>query len=227
MVDDPHKVVLIGESGVGKSCIIAQFINKSFSESTISSLTAQFIKKKLKISDGKELTFDIWDTAGQEQHRAIARMYYSDAKAVILVYDITNKKSFEEIKNYWYLQVVEKGASDVIFALAANKSDLFQERAVTDEEGKKFAEEIGAIFSETSAKNDSGINELFEHIGKKIIDPSYDYIAAEKNKKMEYMNKKKEEKKKEEKQKEERKKGVKLNDPKAQNEQKNGKKKCC
>ena len=87
MVDEPHKVVLIGESGVGKTCIIAQFINKSFSEGTLSSLTAQFIKKNLKISEGKELTFDIWDTAGQEQHRAIARMYYSDAKAVIF----TNK----------------------------------------------------------------------------------------------------------------------------------------
>ena len=222
MVDEPHKVVLIGESGVGKTCIIAQFINKSFSEGTLSSLTAQFIKKNLKISEGKELTFDIWDTAGQEQHRAIARMYYSDAKAVILVYDITNRKSFEEIKNYWYLQVVEKGSSDVIFALAANKSDLYQEQEVQNEEGKKFAEEIGAIFASTSAKNASGINELFEHIGKKIIDPNYDYIAAEKNKKAEYINKKKQENKKEE-----RKKGIKLNDSNAKNEQKNEKKGCC
>ena len=221
MVDEPHKVVLIGESGVGKTCIIAQFINKSFSEGTLSSLTAQFIKKNLKISEGKELTFDIWDTAGQEQHRAIARMYYSDAKAVILVYDITNRKSFEEIKNYWYLQVVEKGSSDVIFALAANKSDLYQEQEVQNEEGKKFAEEIGAIFASTSAKNDSGIQALFDNIGQKIFDPNFDFAAAEKKKKDEYKKKKQQE---DNKAKEAPNKGVKIT---AQNQKKEKKKGGC
>ena len=106
----------------------------------------------MKINGDKELTFDIWDTAGQEIHRSLARMYYNDAKAVIFVYDITAKKTFEEIKNYWYLQVLEKGPSDIIFVVAANKSDLYEIRDVEDEEGKKFAQDIGAIFASTSDK---------------------------------------------------------------------------
>ena len=192
-MSDPNKVVLVGESGVGKTCIIAQFTSGKFDPSTVSSLTAQFIRKTLEFPEGKSLTFDIWDTAGQEKYRSLAKIFYKDAKAVILVYDVTNKKSFDEMKDYWYEQIKQLGDKDIIIAIAANKSDLYEEKQVENEEGEKFATEIGAIFASTSAKNDSGIQALFENIGQKIFDPNFDFSAAEKKKKEEYKKKKQQE----------------------------------
>ena len=92
-----------------------------------------------------------------------------------LVYDITSSKSFQEIKDYWYGQVKETCGDDIIIAIAASKSDLNDDREVQDEEGEKFAKEIGSFFIATSAKNDTGITELFDKIGKKLLDPNYDY----------------------------------------------------
>jgi len=125
---DPYKVVLVGESGVGKTCIIAQFTSGKFDPSTVSSLTAQFIRKTLEFPEGKSLTFDIWDTAGQEKYRSLAKIFYKDAKAVILVYDVTNEKSFTEMKDYWYEQIKQLGDKDIILAIAANKSDLYKNK---------------------------------------------------------------------------------------------------
>ena len=145
MSDEIYRVVLLGKQATGKTCMIAQFINGSFDPGTISSLTAQFIRKTIQFADGRNITLDIWDTAGQEKYRAIAKIYYKEARAVILVYDITDESSFNEMKEYWYEQVKLFARKDVIFAVAANKNDLNEERKVSDEEGKKFADEIGAI----------------------------------------------------------------------------------
>ena len=227
MSQDIYKAVLVGESGVGKTCIVAQFINGKFDPDTISSYSAQFIRKTLEFADGQSIILDIWDTAGQEVHRSIAKLYYKDAKVVILVYDITSLKSFNEMKDYWYQQVKDSSGKDVILAIAANKSDLYNERQVDDEVAKKFANEVGAIFMPTSAKNDSGIQALFDYIGKKILDPDFDFEADEKKKKLAYINKKKQEKeKKETEDKEIRKKGIKLDEQKTKDDKK-GKKKCC
>ena len=104
--DKTYKVVLIGESGVGKSSIINYFINGTHDDSINSSTSVGFASKEMSI-DGRKITFDIWDTAGQEKYRSITKIFYSNSNVVILVYDITNRKSFEEIKNYWYKQVQE------------------------------------------------------------------------------------------------------------------------
>ena len=189
-MSDPYKVVLLGESGVGKTCIIAQFTNGVFDPDTVTSLTAQFIRKAITFEDEKSVTFDIWDTAGQEKYRSMAKIFYKDAKAVILVYDITNEKSFEEMKNYWYQQVKQQGDSDVIVAIAANKSDLYEDKKVDDTQGEEFAKGINAIFASTSAKNDSGIKVLFENIAQKILDPNFDFSANEEKKKEDYKKKK-------------------------------------
>ena len=173
MSDEIYRVVLLGKQATGKTCIIAQFINGSFDPGTISSLTAQFIRKTIQFADGRNITLDIWDTAGQEKYRAIAKIYYKEARAVILVYDITDESSFNEMKEYWYEQVKLFARKDVIFAVAANKNDLNEERKVSDEEGKKFADEIGAIFVSTSAKNADGIQALFDNVGQKILNPSF------------------------------------------------------
>ena len=188
--DVENKVVLIGESGVGKTCILDQFINQEFHEELESTISAQFCRKDFEFPGGKKISLDIWDTAGQEKFRALTRIFYKNAKAVVLVYNITNKATFEEVKNYWYEQVKQNCDSNVIIAIAANKSDLYEKRQVEDEEGENFAKSIGAFFSATSAKNDSGITNLFENIAMKILDPNFNFTYDEKEEKKKYENQK-------------------------------------
>ena len=172
--EEENKVILLGESGVGKTCIINQFINGKFDEKLLSTLSAQFCRKKFEFPGDKIISLDIWDTAGQEKFRSLNRIYYKNAKAVVLVYDITDKKSFDEIKNYWYDQIKQNCASNVIIAIAANKCDLYEEKEISDEEGEEFAKSKDAFFAFTSAKNDSGITNLFENIAMKILEPNFD-----------------------------------------------------
>ena len=169
------KIVLLGESGVGKTCIISRYINQVFEGNTISTNGASYAAKTLHFDDyDKSLKVEIWDTAGQEQYRSLTKIFYKDATAAILVYDITRKKSFDEIKNYWYKQLLDCAPSDIVVGLAGNKADLFDREQVSEEEAKEFAKEIKAIFRLTSAMTASGIDELFSAVGKKILDPNYD-----------------------------------------------------
>ena len=109
------KVVLIGESGVGKTCIINRFIQDTFNPSEVPTLSASFVEKTIEFKeyDGKAIKFLIWDTAGQERFRSIGKIFYNEAKAAIMVYDITNEKSFEQIKQYWYNQIIEHSPKDI------------------------------------------------------------------------------------------------------------------
>ena len=169
------KIVLLGESGVGKTCIISRYINQVFEGNTISTNGASYAAKTLHFDDyDKSLKVEIWDTAGQEQYRSLTKIFYKDATAAILVYDITRKKSFDEIKNYWYKQLLDCAPSDIVVGLAGNKADLFDREQVSEEEAKEFAKEIKAIFRPTSAMTAIGIDELFSAVGKKILDPDYD-----------------------------------------------------
>ena len=97
------KVVLLGEAGTGKTCLISKFTAGIFNSESISSLSAQFISKTIQVNN-KAIKFDIWDTAGQEKYRSLSKIFYKDTKAICLCYDITSKKSFEELKDYWYEQ---------------------------------------------------------------------------------------------------------------------------
>ena len=108
------KTILIGESGVGKTCIIVRFINNKYDEGTMSTTGANFISKSVEFDEYNEtILFQIWDTAGQERYRGLTKIFYKDAKIVIFVYDTTNRKSFEEIKNYWYKQIKENASEDI------------------------------------------------------------------------------------------------------------------
>ena len=181
------KIVLLGESGTGKTSIIAQFTRGEFDPNVVTSISAQFISKLTYISEyDKTIKFDIWDTAGQEKFRSLAQIFYKDAKAIILVYDITNLKSFEELKNYWYPKVKENCQSDIILGLAGNKDDLYENEQVSSQDAQNFADEIGAIYKKTSALNNSNIQFIFECIGKKYIDSSFDYRAKDNEKKQKY-----------------------------------------
>ena len=140
------------------------------------------------------IKFDIWDTAGQERYRSMAKIFYKDAKVIIFVYDITSEPTFDGMKNYWYEQIKINCEQDAILAVVANKNDLYNDQKISDEMGQKFADDIGAIFQSTSALSDSGIEVLFDNIGKKLIDPEYDYKDLEKKAKIKYEKKLKGEK---------------------------------
>ena len=183
------KTVLLGESGVGKSCIILRYINGIFSSTHSSTILSTFSSKKIKFDENTLITLNIWDTAGQEKFRAITKINYQDAAVIILVFDLTNKTSFNVIKDYWYPQVKENAPENVILVLVAAKCDLENRYEVDLNEAENYAKEIDAIFKKTSALDNIGINELFQEIGKKIL--SYDNfngrIVDRRTKSLEYI----------------------------------------
>ena len=162
------KIVLLGETAVGKTSIIQRFITDSFNSNCISSLSAQFNSKTMEIN-GETLKIDIWDTAGQEKYRSLARIFYKDAKVIVFVYDITNKKTFEEIKNYWFPQTKDNCENNVIYDLVGNKNDLYEKEEVNEIDAINYAKEINAVFTTASALSNVGINSLFETLGQKLI----------------------------------------------------------
>ena len=221
----PVKVVLLGESGVGKTSIISQFTNNKFNPRCPTSVSAQFISKQIDFPKyNKTLKFDIWDTVGQEKYRSLAKIFYKDARIIIFVYDITTQFSFEAIKDFWYKETNENADNDPILALVANKMDLYKDEQVKNEEGKKYADTINAIFQNTSAQNNSGIDKLFENLGKKFLDPDFDYKKpeGEENGKKN-MNKNN----KNNKEKESDKNKIKLKNKDSKDQDKKDKKKCC
>ena len=169
------KAVLLGESGVGKTCIIARFINGTFENNIMSTTGASYAGKTMIFDefDGKCVKFEIWDTAGQEKYRSLTKIFYKDARIAILVYDITRKDSYEELKNYWYAQIKESSPDNIIIGIAANKCDLYDNEQVPEDEARAFANEIGAVFKLTSANTNTGIEELFRALGCRILDPNY------------------------------------------------------
>ena len=166
------KAVLLGESGVGKTCIIARFINNSFESNIMSTTGASYAGKTMAFEEfeGKCIKFEIWDTAGQEKYRALTKIFYKDAGVAILVYDITRKESFDEMKNYWYKQIKDCAPKDIIIGVAANKCDLYDSEAVSEDDARKFASDIGALFKLTSASINQGIDELFKELGIRVLD---------------------------------------------------------
>lgn len=177
---DTVKVVLIGESGVGKTSIISRFINDTFDHNVVTSLGASYISKTLNFQEQqRSIKFDIWDTAGQEKYRSLAKVFYKDAMIIIFVYDITSKSSFDEIKNFWYKQIKDNILCPPIYAVAANKSDLYESEKVDEKEAKEFADQIGAIYKATSALSNNGIDTLFNFLGKKYLNKNFNYKEDE------------------------------------------------
>ena len=164
-------VVLVGEAGVGKTSIIHRYLYNEYDDNRITTSSPEYKNKILEYPEyNKSITFDIWDTAGQEAYRSVTRNFYINAAIGLMVYDIRVKDSFENIKTYWSEQLQELGEENIILAIAGNKSDLFEDQKVSEKEVKKFAESIGAIFELTSCKENIGINELFYECGKKYLE---------------------------------------------------------
>jgi len=172
------KVVLIGKSGVGKTSIISRYTTNVFKESLMTTPGANFTTKQVEFPQYKKtIKFEIWDTAGQERYRSLAKVFYNNASACILVYDITNKDTFDDIINYWVPEIKENTPKDIILALAGNKSDKYDKTEVSEEEGKSLAKEIKSIYMRTSAKLNSSIDELFNAIGNKFLNPNMEITS--------------------------------------------------
>ena len=168
------KVVLLGDSGVGKTCIISRYISGAFDQNSPSTNGASYASKIINFEQlNKTISLDIWDTAGQEKYKSLTKFFYKDAAVAILVYDITLKESFDNLKEYWYKQIQENGDKNMVLGVAGNKSDLYEEEAVKENEAREFANSIGAIYGLTSAQNNTGISELFSDVGNRYLDPSF------------------------------------------------------
>jgi Ras-related protein Rab-5C len=164
------KVVLLGETAVGKSSLISRFIEDKFQTNYTTTMTGAFFSKEVFYEKyQKKIKYEIWDTAGQEKYRALNKMFYQDTKVIILVIDITRKDTYQAILNYWYKELKENAPQNIIIALAANKNDLYEYEEVTNEELDQYAKSINAIYQKTSALKGQGITELFNVIGEKIL----------------------------------------------------------
>jgi len=177
------KISLIGGSAVGKTCIIRRYSNDTFVENPPSTTGGSYSEKFVTI-DNKDIQLNLWDTAGQEKFRAIGKHFYKDAYIIIMVYDISKKDTFEEIKEIWYPDVKQNGEKYGVLAVVGNKSDLYEEEEVSENEAKEFAKEIGAFFMLVSAKTGNNVNQLFEALLRQ-------YLGKEFTKKVEEMKKNK------------------------------------
>ena len=167
------KVVLLGEAGVGKTSIISRYVSNTFSDVLMSTTGASFATKKYEVDNEHKVKFQIWDTAGQERFRSLAKIFYQNAAVAVLVYDITRRDSFEKLKDFWIKELKENAPSDIILAIAANKSDNYEFEVVSLKEGNELAKEINAIFKSTSAMLSHGIEDLFKLIAEKFINPAF------------------------------------------------------
>ena len=164
-----YKILLLGDSTVGKTCFLLRFMEDSFIDLHMATIGLDYKLKTMTLEEQKIVKVQIWDTAGQDKFRAITRNYYKGASGIILIFDVTNIKSFENIKK-WINEIKEEISENVSIVLIGNKIDNVKERKITKEQGEKIANEIGTKFFETSAKTGEGINESVFYLVKIIYE---------------------------------------------------------
>jgi len=162
------KLLLIGDSSVGKTAILLRFSDDSFSPNFISTIGIDFRIKTVEIR-GKKIKLQIWDTAGQERFHTITTSYYRGAMGILLVYDITRPTSFDNLAK-WLRTIIEHSSTDVEKMILGNKCDMEEQRQISKEKGESIARENGITFLETSAKNNINVEEAFMKISERILD---------------------------------------------------------
>ena len=177
------KLIVVGNQGTGKSCILNRFVNETFEENYQATIGLDFQSKNVTIHD-QDVRLILYDTAGQEKFRSLIPMYIREAQIILLIYDITDKESFDSMPK-WIQEVLQVKNSEAVFVLIGNKIDLEDKRQISFEEGKKFAEENNYIFQEVSAKTGDNFEKLFE---VQIFEGVYNKFKNEfdKREKMEY-----------------------------------------
>ena len=164
-----YKILLLGDSTVGKTCFLLRYVDDSFLDLLMATIGLDYRLETLILEEQKIVKIQLWDTAGQDKFRAITRNYYKGASGIILIFDVTNIKSYENIKK-WINEIKEEISEKVSIVLIGNKIDNVQERKISKDQGEKLANEIGIKFFETSAKTGEGINESVFFLVKKIFE---------------------------------------------------------
>ncbi|KAJ1725569.1 Ras- protein Rab-2-B [Coemansia erecta] len=162
------KYIIIGDTGVGKSCLLLQFTDNRFLPSHDLTIGVEFGARMVSV-DNKDIKLQIWDTAGQESFRSITRSYYRGAVGALLVYDITRRDTFEHVAT-WLEDVRKHSNTETTIILIGNKCDLEAKRSVSREEGEKFASDNGLYFIETSAKTANNVEEAFVQTAQDIYE---------------------------------------------------------
>jgi len=166
------KILIVGESGVGKSCLLLRFSDDTFTESFISTIGVDFKIKRVTMNDKngnpKNLKLQIWDTAGQDRFRTITTSYYRGAHGIILTYDVTDPNSFLKIRS-WLEEIKEHAPSHTVVMLIGNKADKTEKRAVDQKEAQALADKLGLKYNETSAKTGTGVTEVFTNLTEEIL----------------------------------------------------------
>jgi Ras-related protein Rab-5C len=164
------KLVLLGDSGVGKSCLVLRYVRGAFDPSSKVTIGAAFMSHSTRVPGGDTVKFEIWDTAGQERYRSLAPLYYRGAAAAAVVYDITSSETFAKAK-YWVSELQKNANGDIVIVLVGNKSDLATERQVSTEDGQAYADSNGMLFVESSAKTADNVASVFETVAQKLTSP--------------------------------------------------------
>ena len=184
-----YKILLLGDSTVGKTCFLLRYVDDSFLDLHMATIGLDYRLKTLILEEQKIVKVQLWDTAGQDKFRAITRNYYKGASGIILIFDVTNVKSYENIKK-WINEIKEEISEKVAIVLIGNKIDNVQERKISKEQGDKLASEIGVKFFETSAKTGEGINESVFFLVKKIFENDPDVKNKYQGRNLKMYNKK-------------------------------------
>ncbi|XP_022067079.1 ras-related protein Rab-37-like [Acanthochromis polyacanthus] len=162
-----HKTILVGDSGVGKTSLLVQFDQGKFIPGSFSATVGIGFTNKVIAVDNVNIKLQIWDTAGQERFRSVTHAYYRDAHALLLLYDITSKSSFDNIRA-WLTEIHEYAQSDVVIMLLGNKADMSSDRAIRRDEGERLAREYSVPFMETSAKTGVNVDLAFTAVAKEL-----------------------------------------------------------
>ncbi len=160
------KLVVVGDSGVGKTNLIKRFANNTFNSNSKATVGVEFLSKSFRINN-RVFKIEIWDTAGQERYKSITAAYYKGAKGALVVYDITSKISFENIDK-WMMEIKEKSSKDLKIMIIGNKSDLKDGRQVSNEEALRKAQDTGIALMETSALDSTNVKEAFHDLLKEM-----------------------------------------------------------
>ena len=162
------KVLLLGNSDVGKSSILLRYVDSVWNETFVPTIGVDFKVKTVEIGD-KKVKMQIWDTAGQERFRNVISTYFRGGNGLLLIYDITNKDSFKNLES-WLIEIEKNASENILKILIGNKSDLEEDREISKEEGQAFANRNGMQFMETSAKMNTNVDEAFQALGKLMIE---------------------------------------------------------
>ena len=173
------KITLIGNPGVGKTCIISRYIDDVFEENLISTIGANYSEKAIT-KNNKEYQLELWDIISPEQYSYLGKYFYKDSYIVCLVYDITSQQSLDSLKEKWYPNFLKFGEKYTVLAVVANKSDLYESDDLANEkQAKDFANEIKGIWMSTSAKSGDGIDKLFDTMVDKYLNPDFNAKVSE------------------------------------------------